>query len=234
MTQILTILVNTIVWLGVITASAVAPPDEDESCACRTRNTDHLVPILFESELAYRTVLVQKLFVSTSEYGRAVVIPSSNEGERSIALYSVKQGETELETHVTYTKADRNIWYAQSRNDKTPINIHQVEAPISRTTALAVSRAWKQMLCRTQPRAATNTEKVLVDATAIEFSLVDDNGEALYGKAADQPGENTKALYQIATQLMGYCEASPSKRESIAKKIEHDANALVERIKAQK
>lgn len=201
----------------------------DNICSGPPVGDDHLLPISFEVQLPYRAVLTESLFLSTGEYGRAVIRPPF-EGESCVAIYSLKRGEAETDIRVAYTKADKNIWYAQMRpippSAKQAIHVKHVEAPIARSTALAIANVWKEMLCRTRPIENTRDGPVEVDSTTIEFSLVK-QGQALYGQSPQQRGKHTNALYELTRSLVAYCEVEEFRRASVAKQIEDRANALL-------
>ena len=238
MNRSLRILLQATSWLGFASMCLSQPAINNDPCACQGSNPDHLIPVSFDSELEYRALLIQKLFLSTAEYGRAVIMPSAaSEGESSVGVYS--SGGAQPEVRVAYAKAERNIWYAQSesnpnRSHEPPVKVSHIETSIPGSTAVAIRRAWKQMLCQTRPSVRTGNERVVVDATDVEFSLVDREGEALYGRSPQERGKNTEDLYQLVKLLVSYCEAEPSKRFTMAQKIENDANGLIARIQAEK
>jgi hypothetical protein len=130
-------------------------------------------------------------------------------------------------TFVTYTKADRNLWFANEypKTNQKEIKITRIDAAIPKSTAIAVGEAWKRMLYRTQALALGGP--FANDPIEFEVSLVNHEGEALYGRLPLERGKHTEALYQLEKQLIAFCEAAPSKRPAISQQIERDANALV-------
>jgi hypothetical protein len=217
-----------------------APQNQSDGCPCEMPNPDHLVPVSFDSDLQYKALLIEKLYVSQAEYGRAVIIPSAgSEGETCVAVYSSGTENGEPKAHVVYTRANRNIWYLQSesnpkRTSNPVVKVKQTDAAVSESTALAISRAWKQMLCRTRPAIRSGSERAILDATTVQFSLVNRDGEALYGQLPQPPTEGTTALYKLTELLIAYCDSDASKRPDLAKKIEDDANTLVAKLQAKR
>lgn len=211
--------------------AASASPKASALSGCGAHDGDHLVPIVFESDLNYRTVLVNKLFLSTSEYGRALIMPSSD-GESSVAVYSSKNGAMKEEAHVSYTQAERNIRNAQSRenssrDDIEQMKVKQIDVAIPRETAFAVAAAWSKMLCRTALYPVTADDRPIIHATTVEFSLVKLETTVLYGQI-DQghKTQHVEALYKIAELLISYCKAQPDSRPALASEIKIAADGL--------
>jgi hypothetical protein len=221
---------STLLTLLSLAPSFEASAQTSDPCPCRVHNADHLTPIPFEYDLGYRALIVEKLFLTTHEYGRATIFPSS-EGESSVAVYSDSRGDEELDTKVAYTKAERNIYNSRSetnpnRSHKPPVNVSRIEASIPKPIALAVSKAWRAMLCQTSSPVSTGEERIVLHATTVEYSLVN-KSETLYGESLNrQPGANTDALFALSQLLISYCKAETPKRPAIAEKIERDAKAL--------
>lgn len=202
------------------------------ACACTAciagtpaNERDHLVSFNFEGELDYRPVLLDKLIATNQDYGRFLVLPAFK-GEVAVAVHTGVGRDLE-NTFVTYTEADRSLYNALKypKPDNKEIKITRIDAPIAKSAAQAIAAAWKRMLYRTQ--APELGGAFANDATMVEVSLVDKNGEALYGRLPLERGKHTEALYQVGIKLIAYCKADPAKRPAIAQEIERDANALV-------
>lgn len=200
----------------------------------RYGDKDHLDPVDFEDGLEYRILLLRKLLPATENYGRVIFMPSSSEGESSVAVYSKYTGDTEVEIIATYTKAEKNLWNANfsadpNRAKEPTIKVNRIDAAIPKSTALAIREAWKQMLYRTRPPGLGGGFET--DATTVEFALIDKMGEARYGVLPIGRGKHTEALYQLAKLLVSYCQAEGPKQKAIAEEIERRAKALVEDLK---
>jgi hypothetical protein len=211
---------NTIALIGLFAPCVmVAAPS--------SANQDHLISFNFESELGDRSVLLDKLVLTNQDYGRFLILPSDpSEGEIAVAVHTGVGRDLE-NTFVTYTKADRNLWFSKEypKSGDKKIEVARIDAPIAKTTAKAVAEAWRRMLYRTQPRGFTGI--YVPDPTVFEVSLVGSEGEAMYGRMPLDRGKHTEALYQLAMKLIDYCKTDPSKRPAKAKEIEEGANSLV-------
>jgi len=232
MNRIALILLLIISSLGFAKTAAAANAKTSDPCSCVPSASDHLIPVNFDFELEYRALLAQKLFASSADYGRAVIMPSAaSEGESCVAVYLRGNTSGTNETRIAYSKADRNIWYAQSesnpnRSHEGPINVQHVDLPFPQSAALEIAKVWRQMLCRTRPSVTTGKERVIVDVTTVELSLINKEGEAWYGSLPQSRGSSTNALYELARLLIAYCNSEPSKRPSVADQIERSAREL--------
>lgn len=199
---------------------------------------DYLYPVIFDADLKYRELLNVLLFVTVPDYGRMLTQPSSaSEGESAVVVSSEKSGRDPEQAVVTYTQAERNLWdaltYGGSEDAAKQIKIARLDASIPKSAAIAVGKAWAAMLHRIKPRK--NEGPVSVDYTEVEFDLLSNAGEALYGQLElVNPGRYTQALYEIGKLLIVYCEAEPERRKALGKQIENNANRLVDQLQRGK
>ena len=117
--------------------------------------TDHLVPVVSHIEPAYMQLLSRRLFLSAANYGRILVMPSTNEGEYAISIYSQPTRKGRNETAVTCTRAEKNLWYSMFQSQQTKastptVPVRRTDTPIPKSTALALSKAIKQMIVRSR------------------------------------------------------------------------------------
>jgi hypothetical protein len=191
---------------------------------------DRLVPRWPDTGLPdYHTVLDRKLSLTPADCGRLLVLPSpASQGEEAVSIWS--NGSRH---RITYTKASRNIWYAEmSPKDPDyhgPVRIFRADADIPASTALAIRRAWTEMLRRTAS-TGYHTERVPIHPTEYEFSLRD-GAQTRIGTVIDAlSGKRTSELIGVAHLLIDYCRSDDIKRGHIAREIEHKATRLASRF----
>jgi hypothetical protein len=164
-------------------------------------------------------------------------MPSTDEGESAIAIYSRGTRNGGDETAVTCTRAEKNLWYSMFQAQQTKANVPTVpvartDAPIAKSTAVAVSKAIGQMIACSRP--PNHTVEVL-DGTDIEFSVESENREvssALLGPYAH--GQHTRALHQLTKLLIDYCDAGSAERPQLVREIEDQAIRLLEMLKRER
>jgi len=199
--------------------------------------TDHLVPVDSHIEPAYRQLLSSRLVLSGANYARILVMPSTDEGEFAIAIHSQRPQNRADGTAVTCTRAEKNLWYSMLKAQQTKANVPTVpvartDAPIPKSTAVAVSKAIGQMIARSRP---PNHSIDVLDGTDIEFSVESENREvlsALLGPYAH--GQYTRALHQLTKLLIDYCDAGSAERPQHVREIEDQAIRLLEMLKRER
>jgi hypothetical protein len=200
---------------------------------------DHLVQPYSDRDWGapgYASSLQKKLVLTTADYGRVLVRPSpASIGEYVISVYSADSGK---EAHITLTRAGRNLWYQHSyQKEKTvsddpyassaPIKVTRIDATLPVSTARAIRSAWAEMLRGTAGKWPGQGNRIVLDGTDIEFSLID-GGKKMTGViAAGATGKNTLQLRKLSELLERYCTAPPSQRRSIASQMETKAKHLV-------
>lgn len=195
--------------------------------------SDHLVPVDSHIEPAYMQLLSHRLFLSAANYGRILVMPSTNEGEFAIAIYSRSTQNGSDDTAVTCTKAEKNLWYSLFQSQQTKTNLPTVpvtrtDAPIPKSTALAVSKAIEQMILHSR---SPDHSVELLDGTDIRFSIEREGAEPLEGLLAPYAhGRQTQSLHQLTKLLTNYCQAKGADRRSLVIEIEREANGLVQAL----
>jgi hypothetical protein len=113
--------------------------------------TDHLVPVDSHIDTAYMQLLSRTLFISEANYARILVMPSTDEGEFAIAIYSQQTPDSGGDATVTCTRASKNLWYLlfqaqQSNTDVPRVPVARTDARIPKSTAVAVSKAIENMI----------------------------------------------------------------------------------------
>jgi hypothetical protein len=140
-----------------------------------------------------------------------------------------------LQFYITYTKAARQLWFQRMYQHKLanepyaspePIKIIRIDASFPSSTAIAVRRAWTQMLRRTALHSGSPTvDQVVMDATDYQFSLMDGKTSRV-GTSYGNGGKRTSELLKIGHLLIDYGEASDVRRKHVAEQIEGKANRL--------
>lgn len=221
-----------LVWFYVSAACLLSPALANGSV--KSNNGDHLVPIDGLLEPAYQTLLSRKLFVTSADFARIVILPSAaSKGESAIAIYSstIKSNKLAL---VTWTQAERNLWYAASDNEgilsrDTPVGISRSDANLPKSVARVVSNAVRQMLSRSRPASKAN--RVILDGTDIEISidnLVNGPKKGLLTPYAQ--GKNAMSLRRLCKMLETYCKAKSVNRSPLLLKIQAEAERINESI----
>src|SRR5579884_157459 len=209
-------------------AQLIATDQQGES----NEPTDHLVAVDCHIEPAYMQLLARRLFVSRADYARVLVMPSTDEGEFAIAIYSRhNRGD---EAALTCTRAEKNLWYlmfqAQQANAYVPpVPVIRTDAAFPKSTALAVSKAIEEMIVHSGP---PNHSVEVLDGTNVTFSIERSGAkplQALLGPYAR--GMRTQSLHDLIKLLTDYCDAAPADRQKIARQIEEQATSLVRSLK---
>jgi hypothetical protein len=197
---------------------------------------DHLIPPEQQLDANYAALVSQKLSATPANYARIVVMPSSAEGETAIAIYSSAKA-IDNQAFLTCTKADRNIWYSVSesnpnRDKEPPVQITRTDASLPRSAAVAVSKAVNEMVNQTRP--LDREDRIVLDGTAVEFSVEKDAKVAAGLLTPYAQGELTDALRRLVKVLADYCEALPAKRQQMGTQIERAATQLLDAIRTGK
>jgi hypothetical protein len=193
--------------------------------------TDHLVPMDSHVEPAYIQLLSRTLFLSDADYARILVMPSTDEGECAIAIYSMQTQSTAGEASVTCTRATRNLWNLLLESQQTKaalptVPVARTDAPIPISAAVAISKAVENMILASRP--PNHTLEVL-DGTDIRFSIERKGVPPLEGLLAPYArGPATETLHRIARLLINYCHSGPVERQRMAKELKTEATQLAE------
>ncbi len=191
--------------------------------------TDHMVPVDCHVEPAYMQLLAGRLFVSRADYARVLVMPSTDEGEFSIAIYS--RHDRGDETALTCTRAEKNLWYSmfqaqQANAHVPPVPVILTDAAFPKSTALAVSKAIEEMIVHSGP---PNHSVEVLDGTNITFSIERSGAKPLQALLAPYAhGMRSQSLHELTKLLTDYCDADPADRQNIARQIEEQATKLLQ------
>jgi hypothetical protein len=195
--------------------------------------TDHLVPPLGSIDAHYKKVLERKLFLSPGDYGRVLFTFGGNEGEYAVSIHPKKQSDKEAS--MSCTRAQRNLGDATwelnpDRVGEKAVKVERTDVSIPKPVAISTSHAFLEMLQRTRERDINpDGEQPVFGGVNIEFSIKDSAGKVLEGVlTAEMKGEHVLCLKRIADLLAQYCEASPDQRLELAKRLQREANQLLD------
>ena len=195
---------------------------------------DHLVPKNPATDGALRPILERKLFVTPGDCARVLIRPPDT-GEAVVAVYRNRAGGSGDQFFVTVTKAEKNIDMTanvDSAEAADRIKIARCDAPIRKTTALAIRSAWGTMLERThEPRFYARST---LHREELEFSIKGDGQAEVFATLPNKGGRSVSALIKLAKQLETYCHAPVAGRSKLASDIERDARHLVQNEKANR
>jgi hypothetical protein len=195
-----------------------------------SRKTDHLVPSDERIDPAYRKVISQRLFVTRANYARIMELPSpASVGESVVAIYSNEQNLDEA--YITYTRAERNLYYAAFAGDPSfpndpAIKIARCDAPFSKPVATAVSAAIKHLLAQSHPRRKSNL--IILHGTDVEFAVEELGRGSVRGLLTPYAvGKNGATLRRLVQLIKKYCHANSVRRAVLAKQIKAHADELM-------
>jgi hypothetical protein len=182
---------------------------------------DHLIPIAGVIEADYEALLEKRFFSNSNDVLRITVITSSASGEKGLSIYpNPNDSQT---TMVACAKAEQNLGSAaeskRTRSQVRTIKIHRVTAPLPTAIATKLVDSVKGALRRVAPPA--KTERVILDASYIEVSVIDRKG-SVFAKGVLDPiasGRRVDALRRLVELLEVYCEATPERRPKLLLKL---------------
>jgi hypothetical protein len=212
------------VAVGVSLISFVADAASD------SRVNDNLIPTTGFISESYQRVLIRKLFVTAAEYGRIVELPSTNEGETSIAIHAVAGG-TANGVFVTCTTATQPLWTPPvdtggGNEIAARIAVRRVDVPISKVTAIAVSHAITRMLQESRP--PVKTDEVILHGTDYEFAVDSAKTSIRYGLLTEYGrGPKSKRLRALSRLLFRFCHAPIEERVRLTSAIDKAAAQLI-------
>lgn len=195
------------------------------------KRINSLLTVDKDQALDLRKAIADLLLVTSADGGRMVVRPSW-EPEYAVAIYSQPDSRSsEITYRITVTRASMSISYAlENKLPLSEIKVSRSDAPIPFSTASALRRLWNEMLSHVGEDRLPNDYFAPVDAGIVEFGLVDKQGERV-GELPTNPGSDVDAFERLGMQLAEYPSASSSKQAVLAHQIEHEANALDERVR---
>jgi hypothetical protein len=182
----------------------------------------------------YRKLRLAKLGITSFDYGRVIVEPAFAP-EHSVSLYRKSTPDGHVRAIITYVVADRNLWDATNGGidikRAQQVKTRRIDCEIPTRTAEKVRQVWIAMLAGKQrpiPMRAEDAART-TDATTTEFSIQLSTAETLYGEiAAEAPsGPKTRALLELVTALVHYCESDSEHRVKEAHRIDREATKLI-------
>lgn len=200
-------------------------------------DADHLVPVekALGTRAAYGELWQQKLLLTPGEVARFVGLPGTVGVETAVSVYRTPGKKDSLAGNywVTATQASERLWNCVERPgerkvDSNTIHIERCDAPIAKSTAIAVHKVWLAML--SQARPARHSNEIVLDSSREIFSATDSQGNVLQAESSTDPQANSRALIDIALTFLEYCGAPVEQRMSIAHKIEREASNLLKRL----
>ena len=178
-----------------------------------------------------RKAIADLLLVTPADCGRMVVRPSW-EPEYAVAIYSRPDSHSsEVSYWVTLTRASMSISYAlENKLPLTQIKVERNDAAVLQSTALALRRLWNEMLSHVGKDRVPDDYFAPVDGGIVEFGLADRQAERI-GELPTNAGNDLEAFERLGMLVAEYPRAPSSKQPVLAHQIEHDANALNERVR---
>jgi hypothetical protein len=206
-----------------------------EATITRAGEPDHLLPVApYEGgQLArYSKQLNSHLKLEAAVFAQLVVRPSFDP-ELVVRLHG-KKGDNDFDStsqfFLTYSVADKNIWYSMSENGRgkksDKVKVSTITTEIPKPLAIRIERLWEQMLLRTRYReqdVRSSGDRVIgTDGTTFEFSAWNAYGETW------SPEERLSPLLfvELGASLVDYCKATSGDRPAAAKEIENKAAQL--------
>lgn len=187
----------------------------------------------------YKALYERKLFVTNGDVARFISLPGTIGTERTVAVYRLpaKNGSLPGNYWVTATETSAKLWpcisvSGQTRQPVDPrtIKVRRDDAPLPASTAQVIHEVWLAMLVRQQ---SPSEHIIRGDSTTLIFSAVDSRGVLLRAQVDSLKG-NTKDLWGIGEDLIGYCRLPEAKRSAYARKLEKDARGLLKRVTDKK
>ena len=193
-----------------------------------SREPDHLVPVDPYPDgwcIRYNDQIRSRFKLDSFFFAQMVVRPSFS-GEYVVRLHGGKDDNnitTAEKFFLTYSAADKNIWYSMPENNdkkkqqKVTIAVTSVEFPKPLTKR--IYQLWQRMLLRTRyPEQSSRG----ADGTTFEFGIW-----CVYGETWSPDERKSPLLFvELGDSLIGYCKAAPAERPAAAKEVEDKATQL--------
>jgi hypothetical protein len=172
----------------------------------------------------YRALYEKELFVTPGRLARFVQLPGPvNQPEISVALDQIPHGASYTLTGTKPTKILANL-VPRQKNAHPPaelVPVSRKDAPIPKSTALAIHKLWLTMLQhQAQPRF------VIGEGTTEIFSAEGPDGKQLRAALPPGAGKTTTELAKIGFMLFDYCYDPVSDRAKKAHEIEERVSSL--------
>lgn len=208
---------------------------------CDNHGIGHLTPFKKGAprEEEYRKLLELRLGLTRFNCGREIAWPDLGP-ETCISIYSLPQNGGQ--THwVTLTLPEKSSFWQitdgmsrKHKNEGSKLRVIRTDAEISELRAKLIREAWSLMIKNAHPanyiRPSPDGMRVIMGGNT-DFYLQTPLGVRRASFPA-LPDCNTPAhvLLNLCNTLMAYCEAKPSERERLGKRIENQARLVVARI----
>lgn len=189
---------------------------------------DHLVPVDPYPDgwrVRYNDQIRSRFKLDSFFFAQMVVRPSFS-GEYVVRLHGGKDDNNISTTEkffLTYSAADKNIWYSMPENNdkkkqqKVTIAVTSVEFP--KPLAKRIYQLWQRMLLRTR---YPEQSSLGADGTTFEFGIW-----CVYGETWSPDKRKSPLLFvELGDSLIGYCKAAPAERSAAAKEVEDKATQL--------
>jgi len=179
----------------------------------------------------YRALYEKELFVTRGKLARFVQLPGPvNQPEISVALDQTPDGSGYTLTATKPTKILANL-VPREKNVHLPaelVPVSRKDAPIPKSTALAIHKLWITMLRdQAQPRFVKG------EGTTEIFSAVGPDGKQLRTAVPPGAGKTTLELAKIGFLLFDYCYDPVSARVKNAREIEKKVSSLQRRVESR-
>jgi hypothetical protein len=179
-------------------------------------------------EADYVALYEKELFVTPGKMARFVQLPGPiNQPEISVALDKRSKGSGYILTATKPTKILAEL-VPREKNVRLPallVPVVRKDAPIPKSTALAVHKLWLTMLRRRVP-----PKFVIGEGTTEIFSAVGPDGKRLHAALPPGAGKTTLELAKIGFLLFDYCYDPVSERAKKAREIEKKVSSLQRRV----
>ena len=199
-------------------------------------DVDHLIPVTREElEPTLQRLLERKLFLSSANDGRIIVMPPGIHGEYSVAIHSDPASSTG--TTITYTEAARNISapvvadlvQGISPKDERGVLVRRLNVPIENSIAAGVSSVLRQSVGRAHPlpKIGWIATDIVLDGTSYWFLANGRSSKPMQGLLGPtMKGRYTDGLRRLTQHLVDYCLAKADGRTEMSTKIRNDVAQL--------
>lgn len=217
-------------FLALTTDTASAKPKEAQP------NADHLVPIGESILPGYAKLLDRKLYVSSTDRIRIVVLPSvASIGETAVSFDLDRKDSNKAVLICTHAEA--NLWAEAFHLDvnlrhEPNVRVHRTDVSFPKSLALGLSEILQDMI--RQSHEPQSTDRIILHGTHILF-FARGSGQAQWARLApESAGKNSDALRTIAELLVKYCKNPPADRASLAAQIQGQVAKLIQYRTAEK
>jgi len=222
------ILMGSSISIGFAQTDSADPFDPKNPSPILPDEPDHLTPVdPYQEDLhaKYINLLSSKLKLNSNYFARMVIRPSFS-GESAIRIHGQADDRDIEKTSkflITYTFAEKSIWYAMAENNEEKkeqtVEVTTIIADIPALFAQRLCELWKKMLLRSR----IPSDPILgLDGVRIEFSTPLGYGETW----TPQQRKSPLLFVQLGESLIRYCKAKPKHREQLLKEAEQMAENL--------